>query len=53
MAEHGSTSSVVGPETPEAFMLDRQRFWNGFTHAITGSVIAVVVVLIAMAIFLL
>jgi hypothetical protein len=50
MAEHSSINQ--GPETPEAFVADRQRFWNGFTHAATGSVIAAALILICMAIFL-
>ena len=41
-----------GPETPEAFLADRQRFWNGFTNANVGGVIFMAVLLIAMAVFL-
>jgi hypothetical protein len=50
MAEH--STSFQGPETPEAFVADRQRFWSGFTHATLGSVIFMVLLLIAMAVFL-
>ncbi len=50
MAEQ--TTIVTGAETPEAFLADRQRFWNGFTRATTGAVIAVAVVLVLMFVFL-
>jgi len=52
MAEHHSTV-FHGPETPEAFLADRQRFWEAWTHFTLGSVIFLVVLLIAMAVFLL
>ena len=42
-----------GPDTQEAFLADRQRFWGGFTHATVGTVIFMVVLLVAMATFLL
>ena len=42
----------IGPTTVEAFVADRQRAWSGFTSAATYAVIAVVVVLIGMAVFL-
>ena len=54
MSEH--SHAAVPPtraETPEAFLADRQSFWNGFTHFTLGSVIFVTVLLILMAIFLL
>ncbi len=41
------------PVTEEAFFADRQSFWNGFTTFTAGSVIAVVMVLVLMALFLL
>jgi hypothetical protein len=54
MSEH---SQAVHPpmrtETPEAFLADRQSFWNGFTKFTLGVVIFIVLLLIAMAIFLL
>ena len=40
-------------ETPEAFLADRQSFWNGFTKFTLWSVISIIVLLVAMAIFLL
>ena len=36
----------------DAFLADRQQFWQGFCSFTTGSVIAVVVMLVLMAIFL-
>jgi hypothetical protein len=47
------TTVFRGPETPEAFLADRQRFWSSWTHFTLGSVILVVVVLVLMALFLL
>lgn len=44
--------TIRAPLTEEAFLADRQKFWGDFTGFTTGSVIAVVVLLIAMAIFL-
>ena len=41
------------PITEEAFLADRQSFWNGFTTFTAGSVIAMAVILILMALFLL
>jgi hypothetical protein len=54
MSEHSATPShTAGDETPEAFLADRQSFWNGFTHFTLGTVIFMVVLLVAMAVFLL
>ena len=56
MAEHSTTvpsTMTTRSETPEAFLADRQRFWNGFGHFTLYSVIFVVIVLVGMAIFLL
>jgi hypothetical protein len=54
MSEHSHAANPPAPaETPEAFLADRQRFWNGFTHFTLGSVIFIIVLLVAMAIFLL
>ena len=46
-------TSGTAPVTEAAFLADRQNFWNGFTMFTTGSVIAVAVILILMALFLL
>jgi hypothetical protein len=46
-------TSGAAPVTEEAFLADRQNFWNGFTAFTTGSVMAVAVILILMALFLL
>lgn len=51
MADHGS-SIYTGPETPEEFLEDRQRMWNGFTGATVASIIISAVTLILMGIFL-
>ena len=40
-------------ETPEAFLADRQNFWNGFARFTLWSVIFVIILLVAMAVFLL
>ena len=56
MADHSTLAThpaANAPETPEAFLADRQRFWNGFTHFTLGSLIFVVVLLVLMALFLL
>ena len=54
MSDH---SHAVSPpsraETPEAFLADRQAFWNGFTQFTLWSVISIIVLLVLMAIFLL
>jgi hypothetical protein len=52
MAAHGNTT-FTGPETPEALLAERQKFWNGFTCATTVSIVATAAILIAMAVFLL
>lgn len=51
MAEH-QTTVFRGPETPEAFLADRQRFWEGWTRFTRGSLIFLILLLIAMAVFL-
>ena len=43
----------ASPITEQAFLADRQSFWNSFTTFTLGSVIAVAVILILMALFLL
>ena len=52
MAEHQSTT-FHGPDTQEAFLADRKRFWGGFTSATFGTVVFLVLLLVAMGIFLL
>jgi hypothetical protein len=52
MASHGN-AHFTGPETIEALTADRQKTWNSFTGATTGVVIFLVVLLLAMAFFLL
>ena len=46
-------ASSTPPITEEAFIADRQSFWNSFTSFTTGSVIAVAALLVLMALFLL
>jgi hypothetical protein len=54
MSDHSTTAyPATQVETPEAFLADRQRFWDGFAHFTLGSVIAIIVLLVLMAIFLL
>jgi len=54
MSEHSAIPSRnAGDETPEAFLADRQSFWNGFTHFTLGTVIFMVLLLVGMAVFLL
>jgi len=52
MASHG-TAHYTGPETIDALTADREKMWHGFTKFTTGSVIFMVVLLTAMAVFLL
>ena len=56
MAEHSTTvpTTVTGQvETPEAFLADRQSFWNGFARFTLWTVIFLVALLVGMAVFLL
>jgi hypothetical protein len=54
MSDHSvSPSRTSGDETPEAFLADRQSFWNGFAQFTLWCVIFVVVLLVGMAVFLL
>ena len=46
------TQPTPGPNIDEAFVADRQMFWSRFTTFTTGAVIALVMLLIAMAVFL-
>jgi hypothetical protein len=42
----------TGPETQEAFVADRQRFFDGFVTFAIASAVVVAVILILMKIFL-
>ena len=54
MSEHSHAANPpMQVETPEAFLADRQSFWNGFTKFTLGVVIFIVLLLVGMAIFLL
>jgi hypothetical protein len=41
------------PITEAAFLADRQKFWSAFGKFIFGNVVAIVILLVGMAIFLL
>jgi hypothetical protein len=41
-----------GPETQEAFLADKVRFWGGVNKATVATVIFLVLLLIGMAVFL-
>jgi hypothetical protein len=47
-----TSTRFTGPETQEAFLADRQKFWASFTSFTVGSVIFVVVLLALMGLFL-
>ena len=54
MSDHSHAAyQPTRSETPEAFLADRLNFWNGFARFTLWSVILVVILLVAMAIFLL
>jgi hypothetical protein len=54
MSEHSHAAlPTMQVETPEAFLADRQSFWEGFTKFTLGTVIFIVLLLVGMAIFLL
>ena len=42
-----------GPETQEAFLADRMKFWGGFTKSTVGTVVFLVLLLVGMGVFLL
>lgn len=42
-----------GPETQEAFLADRMKFWGGFTSTAVGTTIFLILLLVAMGVFLL
>ncbi len=52
MASHG-TARYTGPETIDALTADREKMWATFTSATTAAVIFLIVLLVAMAFFLL
>lgn len=43
---------ATGPETEEAFLADRQRFWLGFTSFTFWAVLFILILLILMTVFL-
>ena len=45
------TQEITTTEMDQAFLADRQTFWNRFTSFTTFAVIAVVVLLLALLIF--
>ena len=54
MADHSTpTTTPMQAETPEEFLADRERFWNGFTQFTLWSTVSLVILLILMAVFLL
>ena len=54
MSDHSTAPGhAAGDAAAAAFLADRQTFWNGFTHFTLWSVIFVIALLIAMAVFLL
>jgi hypothetical protein len=42
-----------GPDTPEAFLADKMRFWGGVGKWIAGTIVFMVLLLVGMAVFLL
>ena len=52
MATQPATPQRSGPNTPEAFIADRQIFWSRFTLFVTCAAGAIALLLIGMAIFL-
>ncbi len=52
MADHPTPHASSGPTTTEAFTADREMFWGTFTRTVVYAVIALVVLLVLMAIFL-
>jgi hypothetical protein len=54
MSDHSHATPVTTrDETPEAFLADREGFWNGFTRFTLWTVICLVLLLVGMAVFLL
>lgn len=52
MAIQGTTRHT-GPDTIEALTADRRKMWATFTSATAASIIFMIVLLVAMAVFLL
>ena len=55
MADHAHTAAPHDQNvalTPDAFIADRQRFWNGFTRFVVTTTFSVVVILVLLALFL-
>ena len=48
---HEATEATL-PLTPDAFIADRQRFWDSFTRFVVTSAISIAVLLVLLAIFL-
>jgi hypothetical protein len=48
-----TTTIVTEIETPEAFLAEREKFWASWTRFVFGVAVALVVLLIALAYFLL
>ncbi len=44
--------TATGPQTEEAFLASRQRFWHGFTSFTFWVVAFIIILLILMTIFL-
>jgi hypothetical protein len=54
MSDHSHPGHATSrDETPEAFLADRQGFWDGFTKFTLWCVIFLIVLLVGMAVFLL
>ena len=52
MAQPTTQETTTGPSIDQAFVADRQMFWNRFTNFTTGAVIAVVLLLLLMLVFI-
>lgn len=52
MADHPTPPAPGGPTTTEAFTADREMFWSTFTRTVVYAVIALAVLLVLMAVFL-
>jgi hypothetical protein len=44
--------TTTGPIQEDAFFADREQFWHGWTRFTVGAVIFLVLLLVAMAVFL-
>jgi hypothetical protein len=51
MAHHPTV--FRGPDSQEAFLADKLRFWGGVNKAIVGTIIFMILLLVGMAVFLL